>query len=254
MPEIKWVGSPNYGEGRGGYGVIAIVDHITQGDYPGCLTWMQNPDAKASAHFLITKVGEILQLVKEKNRAYHSGVANKPTWKLYNGSNPNYYTIGIEHEGWSGYAMPEPQYQASLWLHDYLIKKFRLPIHSDYIIGHFRINSDHAGCPGTGFPWTRLFQDLQEGNIMKEGKDVEEGILIYGPDDFVPACRLNAALNYEAAIFMRKDKVPPAAIKTAKHLYVVGGDGTGVDHPNQTVLAGQNWFGTVAAVGKQLGY
>jgi len=254
MPEIKWVGSPNYGEGRGGYGVIAIVDHITQGDYPGCLVWMQNPESKASAHFLITKVGEILQLVKEDNRAHHAGVVNSPSWKYYDGHNPNYYTIGIEHEGWTGQAMPEPQYKASLWLHMYLMNKFKLPANSDHIIGHFRINTDHAGCPGTGFPWSRLFQDLTSGKIVEGGTNVEEGILIYGKDDFVPAWRLNVALNYEAAIYVCKDGVPPASIKAVKHLYIVGGDASKVDHPNKTPLAGKDWFATVAAVGKQLGY
>jgi len=35
-------------------------------------------------------------------------------------------------------------------------------------------------------------------------------------------------------------------------LSVVGG--SEVNHPNQTILAGVNWFYTVAAVGKRLGY
>ncbi len=87
------------------------------------------------------------------------------------------------------------------------------------------------------------------------GTDVNEGILIFGPDDFVTAKYLAATLGNEVAIFMRKpDGTPPEAIKSAKHLYVVGGSASGVDHPNQTVLAGRTWFDTVAAVGEKLGY
>lgn len=75
------------------------------------------------------------------------------------------------------------------------------------------------------------------------------GILIFGPDDFVPARRLAATLNNEVAIFMRNVLgIPPAAIKTVKHLFVIGG--SEVNHPNQTILAGVNWFETVAEVGK----
>jgi N-acetyl-anhydromuramyl-L-alanine amidase AmpD len=251
MPKIEWVGSPNYGVGRGGYAPIAIVDHITQGDYPGCLIWMQNRVSKASAHFIITKAGEILQLVKEENRAHHAGVVNNPTWKLYNGHNPNYYTIGIEHEGWSGAAMPEAQYQTTLWLHDYLIKKFRLPIHSDHIIGHFRINADHAGCPGTGFPWTRLFQDLQDGKIKEEDNIMLNfAVLLHTEKDFWAG--VDIAVRHNCGIFIREvGGTVPAEAWNAKKLVVVGGPTTG--HPGEVLVSGDTRFETAAAVGKYLG-
>ncbi|WP_240986319.1 hypothetical protein [Acididesulfobacillus acetoxydans] len=85
-------------------------------------------------------------------------------------------------------------------------------------------------------------------------RDVNEGILIFGPNDFIAATYLAASLGNEAAIFMRQaDGTAPTAIQAVKHLYVVGGPASGVDHPNQTVLAGKTWFGTVAAVAKELG-
>ena len=84
---------------------------------------------------------------------------------------------------------------------------------------------------------------------------LDEGILIFTGNDFVTANYLAGTLGYNAAIFMRKsDGTAPAAIKAVKHLYVIGGPASGVDHPNQTVLAGKTWFDTVAAVGKKLGY
>jgi hypothetical protein len=85
------------------------------------------------------------------------------------------------------------------------------------------------------------------------GDTVNEGILIFGPDDFVTANRLAATLGNEVAIFMRKsDGAAPEATRAVGHLYVIGGSGVG--HPNETVLAGANWFATVAAVAKKLGY
>lgn len=159
---IQWAGSPNFKSGRNGKKIIAIVDHITQGLMPGTLSWMQNPSAKASAHYLVTRKGEIYQLVKDEDAAYHAGAVSKPSWPLYDGTNPNYYTLGIEHEGMTGEPLAEIQYQASLWLHQYLIKKHCLQINNNSIIGHYRIDSvNRPNCPGSAFPWDRLFKDLR---------------------------------------------------------------------------------------------
>ncbi|MFA5240443.1 MAG: N-acetylmuramoyl-L-alanine amidase, partial [Phycisphaerae bacterium] len=117
MPDEEWVPSPNFGVGRNGKSIIAIVDHITAGDFPGCQDWLCNPVSQASAHYLITKTGRIIQLVKESDRAWHAGVVDRQTWALYDRTNPNNYTIGIEHEGSSGVLLTEKQYQATLFLH-----------------------------------------------------------------------------------------------------------------------------------------
>ncbi len=163
--EIKWVGSPNYSS-RNGRKIIAIVDHITAGLMPGCLNWMQHPKAQASAHYLVTRSGEIYQLVKDEYAAWHAGAVNKPSWSLYDGTNPNRYTIGIEHEGYPNEELTEAQYQATLWLHQELIRKYSIPIDEEHIIGHYRIDSvNRPNCPGPKFPWERLFNDLRMGVI-----------------------------------------------------------------------------------------
>ena len=247
---MTWKGSPNFSSPKG-YKIIAIVDHIMSGTLAGTDSWFANPASQVSSHFGVGKKGEIHQYVDLKNPAWANGGVNKPSWPLLiPGVNPNYYTVSIEHEGESGDVMPEAQYQATLALHRWLIETLNIPVTRDNIIGHYRIDSvNKSGCPGTGFPWDRLFQDLK-------GVDtVDEGILIFGPDDVVTAKYLAATLGNEVAIFMRNpDRTAPGAIKSAKHLYVVGGDQNGVGHPNQTVLAGLTWFDTVAAVGKKLGY
>ncbi len=170
MPEIKWMESPNYSSGRNGKKIIAIVDHITAGLMPGTLSWMQNPMAKVSAHYLVTRKGEIYQLVKDEDTAYHAGVINKPNWVLYDGTNPNRYTIGIEHEGHKNQGgdgtLTENQYQATLWLHRQLIDKYNLKITDSHIIGHCQIDSvNRPNCPGANFPWKRMFEDLRKGVI-----------------------------------------------------------------------------------------
>ncbi|MTI82762.1 MAG: N-acetylmuramoyl-L-alanine amidase [Firmicutes bacterium] len=168
MPEfeIEFVGTPNHTKGRRGSVPIAIVNHITGGNYPGCLSWMQNPAAQASAHYLVTRSGKILQLVKDEDAAWHAGRVNKANWPLYKGSNPNRYTLGIEHEGFNG-DLTEVQYRATVWLQKKLIQKWDIPVGEDYIIGHYRIDSvDRPYCPGPKFPWDELFKDLKEGLIL----------------------------------------------------------------------------------------
>lgn len=206
LPSIEWAGTPNFRAGRSGRKPIAIVNHITAGSYPGCLTWMQNPKAQASAHYLITKTGKILQLVKDENTAWHAGQVSKPNWKLYDGTNPNLYTIGIEHEGHPTDDMPYAQYQATLWLHKQLIAKWGIQIDTDHIIGHYRIDSvNRPNCPGQKFPWTQLFKDL------RGDEDMLDNLVIYADGDIgaaivksqalgCPMVHKGSAAKYQAAV------------------------------------------------------
>lgn len=161
--KVVWIGSPNYTPGRAGRKPIAIVNHITAGLNPGALQWLQNPKARVSVHYLVSKKGEIFQLVKEEDTAWANGAVNQPHWPLYDGSNPNYYTLSIEHEALAGEGLTDRQYQASLWLHQQLINRWGIPIHADFIIGHYRIDSvNRKNCPGLNFPWDSLFADLRK--------------------------------------------------------------------------------------------
>ena len=238
--EVIWEASPNFGPGRNGRKVITIVDHITAGEFPGCLSWMQNPLSKVSAHYLITRAGAIIQMVREADRAYHAGIVDRLDWDLYDGFNPNNSTIGIEHEGAAGDGLTEPQYQSSLWLHQELSKKYEIPIDSDHIIGHSRINKDHD-CPGTGFPWDRLFQDLKE-----ESDILKVAVLLNTKDDFWAGVDV-AEKNGDCAIFLR----PSDEAKKAETLIVVGG--ASVRASNEILLSGTDKFDTAAEVKKYLG-
>jgi len=154
--------SPNFTAGRRGRKIIAIVNHITAGLMPGTLSWMRNPAAKASAQYLVTKTGEVYQMVKDEDTAWHAGIVKSPKWPLYDGSNPNFYTLGIEHECYSGGELTEAQYQASRLLHLALVVKHGIPVDADHIIGHYRIDSvNRPNDPGAAFPWSRLLADLK---------------------------------------------------------------------------------------------
>ena len=94
-PECNW--EPRTKE------VSAVVIHYTEGSYAGCISWFKNCDAQVSAHYVIRSAdGQITQMVREKDKAWHARTANG-------------YTIGIEHEAygniWSFFT--EEMYQSS---------------------------------------------------------------------------------------------------------------------------------------------
>jgi Negative regulator of beta-lactamase expression len=155
---------------RKGRSIIAIVNHQTAGQAPGCVSWLCNPAAQASAHYVVTREGEIYQVVADENAAWHAGAVANPSWGLYDGTNPNRCTIGIEHECYPAVGgdgnLTEAQYQATLWLHKQLTAKWNIPVDREHIIGHYQIDRvNRPNCPGAAFPWDRLMADLNQQPI-----------------------------------------------------------------------------------------
>lgn len=248
-PTIVWKGSPNFGSPKD-YKTLAIVDHIMSGTLAGTDSWFANPVSKVSSHFGVGKNGAIHQYVDLKNTAWANGKVNKPNWPLLiPGVNPNYYTVSIEHEGESGEQMPEAQYQATLALHRWLIETLGIPVTRDNIIGHYRIDSvNKSRCPGTGFPWNRLFKDLQ--NLQGGSDMLKVAVLLYTKDDFWAGVDV-AVKNGHCAIFVRtSDQSVPAEAMSAQKLFVVGGPTT--NHLNEVLLSGKDKYQTAAAVAKYL--
>lgn len=69
-----------------------IVIHYTAGSSAASsASWLQNPKAKASAHLVVGKKGEIIQLAPFNIRTWHAGASS---WKGRSGLNQ--YSIGIE--------------------------------------------------------------------------------------------------------------------------------------------------------------
>lgn len=68
--------------------ISAVTIHTVQGTYAGCISWFQNCNANASAHYVIrSSDGQVTQMVLESMKAWHVGSENP-------------YTIGLEHEGY----------------------------------------------------------------------------------------------------------------------------------------------------------
>lgn len=98
--------TPNYSVGPTKKAVVVL--HFTLGSYGGAISWLLNANRpnRSSAHFVIgRKEGEITQLVRITDIAWHAGAVSNPNErakkimrKNLDGTyvNPNQYTIGIE--------------------------------------------------------------------------------------------------------------------------------------------------------------
>lgn len=127
-----------------------IVVHVVEGSAAACRNWFANAKAQVSAHYLVTKTGEIDQFVDEKDTAYHAGRVARPTAPLVllrPDVNPNAYSIGIEHEGTGREELTEAQRAASIALIREICTRRRIPMDRRHIVGHREIFAEKT-CPG----------------------------------------------------------------------------------------------------------
>lgn len=171
---INWHPSANFWVGRFGQKLTAIVDHIAQGGYQSSIDWLCRANGDSSAHFIISELGDITQMVKVEDSSWSNGPLGNPDMSIpwlaecvNKGINVNTRTVSIEHAGYTGNPLPEAQYQASLWLHRKLIADNGIQIDNQHIIGHYRIDKiNRPNCPGSAFPWQRLFNDLKGTSVV----------------------------------------------------------------------------------------
>jgi len=132
-----------------------IVIHDTEGSYTGTISWFKNASSNVSAHYVIkSSNGEVTQMVKEKDVAWHDACFNTTT-------------VGIEHEGYA--AMPdkwftEAMYVSSAKLSAYLADKYGIPKERGFIVGHGEAPdcSDHTD-PGPGWNWAHYIDLVKTG-------------------------------------------------------------------------------------------
>lgn len=110
-PVIVWKGpTANRDLGRGGESIDQIVIHYTaSGSAAGTIAWFKDPNALVSAHYVVAQGGEIFQLVRDEDTAWHAGLAPRPWLSAAENARrrernarirPNQRGIGIEVVNW----------------------------------------------------------------------------------------------------------------------------------------------------------
>jgi N-acetylmuramoyl-L-alanine amidase len=149
----------NFRRGRPAhFEVEAIVIHVIDGSQAAADSTFTdtNLTERRSAHYSISQKGEIHQYMTEQDTAFHAGVVHKPTWSGLRRNpdgtfvNPNFYTIGIEHEGRANDPWSDEMYKASSELiEDIMSRHPKLsPLTRANVIHHREIRSNKT-CPGT---------------------------------------------------------------------------------------------------------
>jgi len=132
-----------------------IVIHITAGgsNINGTIRWFQDPASKVSAHYIVGQDGEVVQMVRDGDIAWHAHSANGDS-------------IGIEHVarprgGLSpndpGLFPTQAQYCSSADLVRWLCYTYNVPIDRVHIQGHAEADphTTHRGCPNAVWDWER---------------------------------------------------------------------------------------------------
>ena len=156
----KPVSPNNYAEGRQGQRPNLIVIHVTQGEKEAVAKWFSSPRAQVSAHYLVTKEGEVWGFVDEADTAYHAGDYDI-----------NLRSVGIEHEGiGANYRPNEAQLEASVRLAEQVCKRWDLAPSSATIQPHRAFRATR--CPAD-FPMERYISMVEQAGAEQEVSETQ---------------------------------------------------------------------------------
>jgi N-acetylmuramoyl-L-alanine amidase/Papain family cysteine protease len=148
-PILKaFIESPNFNS-RNGTKIDMVVMHFTDGPTAqGAINRFLNPASQVSAHYIIDRNGDIYQMVRDSDRAWHAKAANSRS-------------IGIEHVAVAGQNMAPLQETSSVALVSWLMASYK--IDKARIVGHrFAPGNDGTtDCPDHlfGAPTLQAIQD-----------------------------------------------------------------------------------------------
>jgi N-acetyl-anhydromuramyl-L-alanine amidase AmpD len=153
--EVLWLESANKtSSARKISSVDRVVVHVTEGSFWGSVRWLRNRRSHGSSHYVVSRGGDVVQLVSTSDVAWHAG--NR--WV-------NRHSVGIEHEGFTARGgFTQAQYEASAKLVAYLAARAGMPLDRRHVIGHAEVpdpdgtgigGSHHHTDPGKKWNWGR---------------------------------------------------------------------------------------------------
>lgn len=142
----RWQASPNHDERRPNY---VILHHTTSDTVEQGLRSLTDTLQKVSAHYLIGREGEIIQLVDERRRAWHAGASYWGGQRDLNSA-----SIGIELDNNGDEPFAEPQIASLIALLEDLRARYAIPAAN--VIGHADVAPRRKADPSRRFPWRRL--------------------------------------------------------------------------------------------------
>lgn len=130
---------------------FVIIHHTSQNSVTQTVRTFQVPHSKVSAHYVIGKDGQVIQMLNDYERAWHAG---RSKWGAV--TDLNSISIGIELDNNGREPFPDPQINSLLILLDTLKSKYLIPQLN--FIGHADIAPTRKDDPNVFFPWKLLAQ------------------------------------------------------------------------------------------------
>ena len=157
MMKIKHLKSPNYIHCNKRRNIHSVIIHYTgMRSLQSAVERLLSKKYEVSSHYLISRNGKIIQLVKDNNIAWHAGISN---WFKFKNLNNNSIGIELENKGHQyGYqAFPNKQIVQLIKILKILKRKFK--IKNINITGHSDIAPNRKIDPGEKFPWKKLYKN-----------------------------------------------------------------------------------------------
>jgi N-acetylmuramoyl-L-alanine amidase/Bacterial Ig domain len=149
--------------------VRLVVVHVAEGTFGGTISWFRNPRARASAHYVVSRDGDVAHMVPDSQEAWHAGNG----WV-------NLHSIGIEHEGYAELdgTFTDAEYRESARIVAGVLRRYGLPADRRHIIGHNEVPDplrpgrfggvSHHTDPGKFWDWARYVtyvRDYRAGRV-----------------------------------------------------------------------------------------
>jgi len=144
--------SPNWDE-RALPVTMAVIHYTEMESCDASLERLCDPEAKVSAHYLISEEGEVIRLVDESKRAWHAGASY---WRGLRDVNSASVGIELQHPGHAlGYrAFDERQIEALIPLLHRIVSNYNIPRAT--VVAHSDVAPARKVDPGELFPWETL--------------------------------------------------------------------------------------------------
>jgi N-acetylmuramoyl-L-alanine amidase len=162
-PGVSTRPSPNFGSRRNGLLPSMIVLHYTGMATGGAAEdWLCDPRSEVSAHYLVHEDGRIVQLVAERDRAWHAG---KGSWRGLDDVNSGSIGIEIVNGGhYLGYPdFPDRQIASLVGLCAGIIRRWQ--IRPERVLAHSDVAPGRKIDPGEKFPW-RVLHEAGIGHLV----------------------------------------------------------------------------------------
>jgi len=157
MMNIKYLKSPNYIYCNQRRNIQSVIIHYTgMRSLQSAVERLISKKYEVSSHYLISRTGKIIQLVKDNNIAWHAGKSN---WFNFKNLNKNSIGIELENKGHQyGYQnFSSKQIGQLIKIIKILKKKYK--IKNINITGHSDIAPNRKTDPGEKFPWKKLYKN-----------------------------------------------------------------------------------------------